>query len=53
MADYGHAVRFGAMLEPRTDWARRVLALADVAEQSGLDIDMVSLADHPVLDPAA
>ena len=45
MADYGHPLRFGVMLEPAQDWGRQVLALADLAERAGLDL--VSLADHP------
>jgi alkanesulfonate monooxygenase SsuD/methylene tetrahydromethanopterin reductase-like flavin-dependent oxidoreductase (luciferase family) len=45
MADYRHKLRFGVMLEPSADWGRNALALADLAEQAGLDL--VSLADHP------
>jgi alkanesulfonate monooxygenase SsuD/methylene tetrahydromethanopterin reductase-like flavin-dependent oxidoreductase (luciferase family) len=45
MADYGHELRFGVMLEPEDDWGRNAPALAELAEQAGLDL--VSLADHP------
>jgi alkanesulfonate monooxygenase SsuD/methylene tetrahydromethanopterin reductase-like flavin-dependent oxidoreductase (luciferase family) len=45
MADYGHPVRFGVMLEPPADQGRDTLAWAGLAEQAGLDL--VSLADHP------
>jgi alkanesulfonate monooxygenase SsuD/methylene tetrahydromethanopterin reductase-like flavin-dependent oxidoreductase (luciferase family) len=45
MADYGHELRFGVMLQPGADWRRDVLALAELAEQEGLDL--VSLPDHP------
>ena len=43
MADYGHDLMFGAMLEPER--AVDAVALAVLAEQAGLDA--VSLADHP------
>jgi alkanesulfonate monooxygenase SsuD/methylene tetrahydromethanopterin reductase-like flavin-dependent oxidoreductase (luciferase family) len=45
MTDYGHALRFGVMLEPTADWGRDVLARAALIEQAGLDL--VSLGDHP------
>jgi hypothetical protein len=45
MADYGHPVRFGVMLEPPADQGRNPFAWAGLAEQAGLDL--VSLADHP------
>lgn len=45
MADYGHELRLGVMLEPEADWGRAVPALAELTEQVGLDL--VSLADHP------
>lgn len=45
MADYGHDLMFGAMLEPRPEQAGDAVALAVLAEQVGLDA--VSLADHP------
>jgi alkanesulfonate monooxygenase SsuD/methylene tetrahydromethanopterin reductase-like flavin-dependent oxidoreductase (luciferase family) len=45
MPDYGHELRFGVMLAPGADWGRDVLALAELAEQAGLDL--VSLPDHP------
>jgi alkanesulfonate monooxygenase SsuD/methylene tetrahydromethanopterin reductase-like flavin-dependent oxidoreductase (luciferase family) len=47
MADYGHELRFGVMLQPGADgsWGRDVLALAELAEREGLDL--VSLPDHP------
>jgi alkanesulfonate monooxygenase SsuD/methylene tetrahydromethanopterin reductase-like flavin-dependent oxidoreductase (luciferase family) len=45
MADYGHELRFGVMLEPEAEWGREVPVLAELAEQAGLDL--ISLADHP------
>jgi len=45
VADYGHDLMFGAMLEPRPEQAGDAVALAVLAEQVGLDA--VSLADHP------
>jgi alkanesulfonate monooxygenase SsuD/methylene tetrahydromethanopterin reductase-like flavin-dependent oxidoreductase (luciferase family) len=45
MADYGHELRFGVMLEPEADWGREVPTLAELTEQAGLDL--VSLSDHP------
>jgi alkanesulfonate monooxygenase SsuD/methylene tetrahydromethanopterin reductase-like flavin-dependent oxidoreductase (luciferase family) len=45
MTDYGHDLRFGAMLMPSGDQAREVLALAELTERAGLDL--VSLSDHP------
>jgi alkanesulfonate monooxygenase SsuD/methylene tetrahydromethanopterin reductase-like flavin-dependent oxidoreductase (luciferase family) len=45
MSDYGHDLRFGAMLSPATDWPGEVLALAELTERVGLDL--VSLSDHP------
>jgi alkanesulfonate monooxygenase SsuD/methylene tetrahydromethanopterin reductase-like flavin-dependent oxidoreductase (luciferase family) len=45
VADYGHDLMFGAMLEPPPERAVDVVALAILAEQAGLDA--VSLADHP------
>jgi alkanesulfonate monooxygenase SsuD/methylene tetrahydromethanopterin reductase-like flavin-dependent oxidoreductase (luciferase family) len=45
MTDYGHELKFGTMLSPATEWAREVMALAELTEQVGLDI--VSLSDHP------
>ena len=45
MADYGHEPRFGVLLEAGADWGQQVLPLAELAEQTGLDL--VSLPDHP------
>jgi alkanesulfonate monooxygenase SsuD/methylene tetrahydromethanopterin reductase-like flavin-dependent oxidoreductase (luciferase family) len=45
MADYGHKLRFGVLLEAGADWGRNALALAELAERTGLDL--VSLPDHP------
>jgi len=45
MTDYGHELRFGAMLSPEGDYAHEFLALAEAAELAGLDL--VSLSDHP------
>ena len=45
MTAYGHEPLFGALLEPSADRPQDVLLLADVMEETGLDI--VSLSDHP------
>ena len=47
MADYGHDLLFGSFITP---WARapeRVVALAQLSEQAGLDL--VTIQDHPYL----
>jgi alkanesulfonate monooxygenase SsuD/methylene tetrahydromethanopterin reductase-like flavin-dependent oxidoreductase (luciferase family)/hemerythrin-like domain-containing protein len=45
MADYGHDLLFGTFLTPAADDAERVVELAQLTEQVGLD--MVSVQDHP------
>jgi len=45
MADYGHELVFGTFLTPTADNPDRVIALAQLTEQVGLDL--VSLQDHP------
>ncbi|MCG5212819.1 LLM class flavin-dependent oxidoreductase [Streptosporangium soli] len=45
MADYGHDLLFGTFLTPAADQAERVVDLARLTEQSGLDL--VSVQDHP------
>jgi alkanesulfonate monooxygenase SsuD/methylene tetrahydromethanopterin reductase-like flavin-dependent oxidoreductase (luciferase family) len=45
MADYGHDLMFGAMLEPPAERPQDVVALAELIEEVGLDV--VSLSDHP------
>ncbi|MEV4758534.1 LLM class flavin-dependent oxidoreductase [Micromonospora sp. NPDC049559] len=44
MPDYGHDLLFGLVLTPLAGRAREVVALARIADQSGLDL--VSVADH-------
>jgi alkanesulfonate monooxygenase SsuD/methylene tetrahydromethanopterin reductase-like flavin-dependent oxidoreductase (luciferase family) len=44
MADHGHDLVFGTLLEP-PERAHGVLELAELCEQSGLDL--VTLSDHP------
>jgi hypothetical protein len=44
MADYGHELRFGVMLEPEAEWGREVPVLAELAEQAGLDLAEVAPA---------
>lgn len=45
MTDYGHELQFGAFLTPDAAQPDRVLALAQLAEQVGLDL--VTVQDHP------
>ncbi|MFB9681881.1 LLM class flavin-dependent oxidoreductase [Streptosporangium vulgare] len=45
MADYGHELLFGTFLTPRADQAERVVALARLSDQAGLDL--VTVQDHP------
>ena len=47
MADYGHALEFGAFITPSAEQVDRVVELAVAAEQAGLDL--VSFQDHPYL----
>ena len=43
--DYGHELVFGTFLTPAVDAPDRVIALAQLTEQVGLDL--VSFQDHP------
>jgi alkanesulfonate monooxygenase SsuD/methylene tetrahydromethanopterin reductase-like flavin-dependent oxidoreductase (luciferase family) len=45
VADYGHDLLFGTFLTPNAAQAERVVALAELTEQVGLDL--VSVQDHP------
>lgn len=45
MADYGHELLFGTFLTPAAADVERLLALAGLTEQVGLDL--VTLQDHP------
>ncbi|SEG90422.1 FAD/FMN-containing dehydrogenase [Thermomonospora echinospora] len=45
MSDYGHDLRFGAFLTPTAHDPERVVELAVLAEESGLDL--VTFQDHP------
>jgi alkanesulfonate monooxygenase SsuD/methylene tetrahydromethanopterin reductase-like flavin-dependent oxidoreductase (luciferase family)/hemerythrin-like domain-containing protein len=45
MADYGHELLFGTFITPQADQADRVVALARLTEQVGLDL--VTVQDHP------
>ncbi|MEV0754287.1 LLM class flavin-dependent oxidoreductase [Streptosporangium sp. NPDC050280] len=45
MADYRHELLFGTFLTPVADQAERVVALARLTEQAGLDL--VTVQDHP------
>ncbi|WP_424528767.1 LLM class flavin-dependent oxidoreductase [Sphaerisporangium viridialbum] len=45
MADYGHELLFGTFITPQADQADRVVALAQLTEQVGLDL--VTIQDHP------
>jgi alkanesulfonate monooxygenase SsuD/methylene tetrahydromethanopterin reductase-like flavin-dependent oxidoreductase (luciferase family)/hemerythrin-like domain-containing protein len=45
MADYGHELLFGTFITPQADQADRVVALAQLTEQVGLDL--VTVQDHP------
>jgi len=47
VADYGHALEFGAFITPSAEQVDRVVELAVAAEQAGLDL--VSFQDHPYL----
>jgi alkanesulfonate monooxygenase SsuD/methylene tetrahydromethanopterin reductase-like flavin-dependent oxidoreductase (luciferase family) len=47
MTDYGHDLKFGAMLTPDGDWGRELVPLAELTEQVGLDL--VCITDHPFL----
>src|SRR5690349_8392281 len=47
MPDLGHDLTFGTFITPAADRAERVLALAELTEQVGLDL--VSVQDHPYL----
>ncbi|TWD73106.1 hemerythrin HHE cation binding domain-containing protein [Kribbella amoyensis] len=43
--DYGHELVFGTFLTPAVEQPQRVIALAQLTEQAGLDL--VTLQDHP------
>ena len=43
--DYGHELVFGTFLTPAIDDPARVIALAQLTEQVGLDL--VTFQDHP------
>ncbi len=45
MSDYGHELRFGSFLTPGNREPERVVALAKLSEQVGLDL--VTFQDHP------
>ncbi|MEV4617995.1 LLM class flavin-dependent oxidoreductase [Asanoa sp. NPDC049573] len=45
MTDYGHELLFGTFITPRADSPDRVVALAQLTEQAGLDL--VTAQDHP------
>jgi luciferase-like monooxygenase/hemerythrin HHE cation binding domain-containing protein len=45
MPDYGHPLEFGIFLTPSNERPEAVVALAELAEQVGLDL--VSFQDHP------
>jgi alkanesulfonate monooxygenase SsuD/methylene tetrahydromethanopterin reductase-like flavin-dependent oxidoreductase (luciferase family)/FAD/FMN-containing dehydrogenase len=45
MTDYGHDLRLGAFLSPQSRRPRDVVTLAQLSEQSGLDL--VTFQDHP------
>ena len=45
MSDYGHDLRFGSFITPRSEQPERVVALAKLAEDAGLDL--VTFQDHP------
>jgi FAD/FMN-containing dehydrogenase len=45
MTDYGHELRFGTFLTPQSQRPQDVVALAQVTEQSGLDL--ATFQDHP------
>jgi hemerythrin-like domain-containing protein len=45
MSDYGHDLEFGVFITPSNEQAVRVIELAQLAEEAGLDL--VSFQDHP------
>src|ERR1700754_3751168 len=45
MVDYGHDLLFGSFLTPAAGQAERVVELAQLTEQAGLDL--VRIQDHP------
>ncbi|ADG89186.1 LLM class flavin-dependent oxidoreductase [Thermobispora bispora] len=45
MTDYGHELRFGTFLTPANDDPERVIGLAQLTEEAGLDL--VTFQDHP------
>ncbi|MDT5026718.1 MAG: hypothetical protein QOE61_3144 [Micromonosporaceae bacterium] len=45
MSDYGHDLLFGTFIRPSADQAQRVVALAQLTEEVGLDL--ASFQDHP------
>lgn len=45
MTDYGHDLLFGTFLTPAADHASRVLELAQLTDELGLDL--VTVQDHP------
>jgi alkanesulfonate monooxygenase SsuD/methylene tetrahydromethanopterin reductase-like flavin-dependent oxidoreductase (luciferase family) len=45
MTDYGHAVEFGVFITPASEDAETVVALATLADRTGLDL--VTFQDHP------
>src|SRR5262245_44270898 len=45
MADYGHELQFGVFITPAAGSADQVVALAELADRSGLDL--VTFQDHP------
>jgi alkanesulfonate monooxygenase SsuD/methylene tetrahydromethanopterin reductase-like flavin-dependent oxidoreductase (luciferase family) len=45
MTDYGHDLLFGSFLTPAAAQPDRVVALARLSEQAGLDL--VTVQDHP------
>ena len=47
MADYGHDLLFGSFITPSAREPERVIALARLSEQAGLDL--VTIQDHPYL----
>ncbi|MCW2598857.1 MAG: fgd1 [Frankiales bacterium] len=45
MADYGHDLLFGTFIQPTAEHAQRVVGLAQLTEEVGLDL--ASFQDHP------
>src|SRR3979409_2709778 len=45
MSDYNHDLLFGAFIQPSAEQAQRVVALAQLTEEVGLDL--ASFQDHP------